>query len=155
MTLQERFDSKVIAIGAGCCWLWTGAVSTDGYGLIGRDSTGRLVRAHRASWELHRGPIPKGEGYHGTCVCHHCDNRLCVNPEHLFLGSHADNVADATRKGRVASGESHHFAKLMNAQVAEIRALGGAMLQSEIADKFDVDPSLISKIANGKIWRKL
>ncbi len=75
------------------CWLWTGATSKDGYG---RFDAGSIRRAHRFSWALHFGPPPAG-----LMVCHHCDVRTCVNPDHLFLGTARDNAQDALAKGRL------------------------------------------------------
>ncbi len=81
------------------CWIWVGkGKSGGGYGQI--KIKGKNVSAHRFSYELHNGRIPKGDGYHGTCVLHTCDNRLCVNPQHLWLGTNADNIHDMERKGR-------------------------------------------------------
>ncbi len=92
-TLQQRFDDKVSIEPNSGCWLWTGTASAEGYGAI--SVAGRMVLAHRVSWELHRTPLRTGE-----CVLHHCDNPSCVNPGHLFVGSLADNSRDMTKKGR-------------------------------------------------------
>lgn len=96
LPLQERFDRKYVTVPECGCWIWTGSWSR-GYGALS-SSVGRApYKAHRLSWELHKGPIPDG-----LFVCHKCDTRQCVNPEHLFLGTHQDNVTDARNKGRLA-----------------------------------------------------
>lgn len=84
--------------GPEACWLWTGCLSGFGYGSFAMDHV--KYNAHRLAWILVNGPIPKGDGFHGTCVCHRCDNPKCCNPRHLFLGSQNDNLKDMTRKGR-------------------------------------------------------
>jgi len=81
------------------CWLWLSALDGAGYGKVRLSHPRRLLSAHRASWELHRGVIPNG-----LFVLHKCDERTCVNPDHLFLGTHADNMADRSAKGRVVGG---------------------------------------------------
>lgn len=92
-SLAERFWEKVVK--SEGCWEWSGARSKHGrYGII--NVGGRSTKAHRVSWELNRGPIPPG-----AKVLHHCDNPPCVRPDHLFIGTQADNLADGRRKGRI------------------------------------------------------
>ena len=154
-TLAERFWAKVDKRGQDECWEWQG-VKNQGYGRIksgGRDS--RMLGAHRVSWELANGPIPKGKGYHGTCVLHLCDNRSCVNPAHLFLGTQGDNVHDMIDKGRDPDrrGEINGRAKLIKQDVYEIRAmLSRDMLERVIAKKYGVSQHAISLIKTGKNW---
>lgn len=94
----ERFWLRVDK--ANGCWNWTGAISDTGYGSFTGDG-GVDVSAHRFSYQLHNGPIPAG-----LVICHNCDNRACVNPAHLFLGTQQDNVDDMMKKGRYVSGQA-------------------------------------------------
>lgn len=132
------------------CWEWTGGTK-DGYGDY-RDN----VRAHRWSWAEANGPIPDG-----LVVCHRCDNRLCVRPDHLFLGTLADNVRDRVEKNRSARGERVNTAKLSAEQAADIRAraVKGTPPKSTpnsyaaLAREYGVSISAIIAIATGKSWK--
>jgi hypothetical protein len=93
----DRFISKVKKKPSGC-WEWQGTMKKNGYGIFQdrtREGSGKQLQAHRFSFEIFHGEIPPG-----LLVCHHCDNPKCVNPEHLFLGTHKDNTQDMIRKGR-------------------------------------------------------
>lgn len=145
--LEERFWEKVQQ-GDGC-WEWK-AARAYGYGRIGAGGTyGPALMAHRVSWEIHYGAIPEGMN-----VLHHCDNPACVNPEHLFLGTHADNVADKVRKGRGADRERHGMARLTEAHVLEIRAaVSDGQLLRIVAKRYGISESQVSMIARGLRWR--
>lgn len=145
----ERFEASVEK--SDGCWLWLGAPQSQGYGemLI----NGRHYLAHRLSYELFKGPIPEG-----LEVCHECDNPPCVNPDHLFLGTHRDNMRDMAQKGRAAiagpAGERHGMSKLTVSDVREIRqraAIGHSYRQ--LAEAFGVDSTNISLIVRRKAWK--
>jgi len=138
--VSERFWSKVRK-GDGC-WEWQASLK-GGYGQFGHGGL-----AHRVSWEMTRGPIPNG-----LYVCHRCDNRRCVNPDHLFLGTQRDNMSDAARKGRTAKGERQGHAKLTAAAVAEIRSLHLAgVRQKEIAALFGLAKGHTNRIVHRAAW---
>lgn len=146
----DRFWSKVDKRAPHQCWPWLGYVAAHGYGVF--NLARRLpVRVHRYAWELHNGPIPDG-----LFVCHHCDNKVCVNHRHLFLGTHNDNMADATRKGRMPinprPGEENGRAILTAEQVAEIRTLGRSVSRQEIAERFGISIHYVSNLRMGIRW---
>ena len=150
-TPAGRFWAKVDKRGPDDCWEWKESVRRGGYGAFGVNK--KVVSAHRFSWEMHNGPIPEG-----MFVCHTCDNPLCVNPNHLFLGTHSDNMADAANKDRMrrwerARGESHGNAKLTEDQVYEIR--DDTRMPKEIAKEYGVNGPAVSKIQLRRSWKHL
>jgi hypothetical protein len=150
-SFEMRFWSKVKK--TDTCWLWTAStVKGKGYGQIGALSDGTMVKAHRASYFLACGEIPEG-----LLVCHKCDNPPCVNPEHLFLGTTADNHADRDQKNRQAKGAKSGKAKLQPQQVLAIRELVvlGELKEGEIAKMFNISPSNVYMIASRRTWRHL
>lgn len=131
------------------CWEWTSPTLVDGYGLLRIDGKSKKL-AHRFSYELHCGPIP--EGMH---VLHHCDNRLCVRPDHLFLGTQTDNMRDMVAKGRNADigGAKNPNARLSPSQVEEIRTLrASGHSRPEVARRFGISTQMVSLITTGKSW---
>lgn len=143
----ERFE-KNIYYGLDGCWYWLGYLC--------RFSRGRFELgkyqwlAYQASYELFRGPI-----LNGLFCCHHCDNGMCVNPHHIFLGTVQDNADDFMRKGRprkCTKGERNSTTKLNNEQVLMIRELRGYLSNRSIAARFQVSESTISMIHNRKVW---
>lgn len=138
------------------CWTWGGARDRHGYGttvLGGRNGkTGRSIMTHRLSWLVHIGPIPKG-----MCVCHHCDNRACVRPDHLFLGTPGDNSRDAAAKDRIAFGMRNGNCKLTDSRVIAIRSqyASGQTTQLALAEQYGVSESLIWAIVHRKIWQRV
>jgi hypothetical protein len=144
---MERFWSKVKKTDG--CWEWTAARDGAGYGYFKLE--GECQLAHRVAYRLARGSI--SEGAH---VCHHCDNPGCVNPDHLFLGTHQDNMDDKTRKGRAQGarpGETHHLAKLTEERVREIRQAEGT--QQQIAIRFGISRSQVSNIRTRRQWKHI
>lgn len=153
----DRFWEKVKK--SDNCWEWTASKNQDGYGNFTK-ATNRVVKAHRLSWEIHNGPIPKG-----MCVLHKCDNPPCVNPNHLFLGTKADNNVDMAAKGRhksqihpelILKGEECSWAKLSEANVLEIRKeYSKGTSVKFLAERFEVKPITIYMILQRKRWRHL
>lgn len=140
------FEDRYIPEPNSGCWLWEGYVDKGGYGKIKR--RGQYYRAHRFSWVVHRGEIP--EGIH---VLHHCDTPSCVNPDHLFLGTAADNHQDRRNKGRKLreqDGENNSMAKLTVKDVLAIRA--DPRSNRQIAEDYGVQHQAIQKIKNHRRW---
>jgi hypothetical protein len=146
--LFRRFMEKV-SVGEGC-WKWTAATNRDGYGMIGVGRKGE--RSHRVSFRLFNGDIPAG-----LSVLHTCDNTGCVNPEHLYVGTQAQNVRDRVVRGRSRHpfGQDHGRAKLSSADVTEIRSqLAAGCVQRRLAERYGVTPTTILGIKRGRIRKK-
>jgi hypothetical protein len=152
--LFDRFVDK-FTVGDGC-WEWTGAVKETGYGVITAGPRGAgLWRAHRLAYLVFRGPLPVDFD-----VCHTCDNRKCVKPSHLFLGTRLDNMRDAVAKGRTKTGpqiatrgEKNPRAKLTEDDVHAIRGLlANGWTGLHVSEFFGVTQSAISSIKHGRAW---
>lgn len=141
--LAQRFAVKCAEPDKRGCVLWLGSRLPFGYGRISAGGKGgRLLIASRVAWELVHGPVPIGQ-----CVLHRCDTPACVNVEHLYLGSHYDNVMDSVKRKRRAL-------KLTPAKVRAIRKmLTAGVMQHEIATQFGICRPLVSSIKSGRRWK--
>jgi hypothetical protein len=159
--LSERLWAKVDKNGPipahrpelGPCWVWTGAVKDNGYGVIGEGQ--RTLRVSRVSYELATGSLPPPP----LEVCHHCDNRLCVRPSHLFAGTRRDNVLDAKAKGRLSAPPLHvgadcHLAKITEREVRQIRDLAvNGHTHRTIGARFGIARGTVTSIVRRRTWR--
>lgn len=166
MRLQDIYD--YVLVSEDGCWLWQRSKDSKGYGAV---YVPHRMSAHRASYELTFGPVPKGKS-----VCHTCDNPACINPDHLWLGSHAENMADMKAKGRsskppvhtgdkhwrskypekVAKGEAVTNAKMTNEKVIKLRLdyVAGVPKQ-ELVSRYGCTQSSISDYIGGRSWKHL
>lgn len=149
VTFWDRVYSHVIELNG--CQVFTGSKDSCGYGRINRD--GRLVRIHRAVWEKNNGEIPSG-----LVVCHSCDVRACINPEHLFIGTQAENIRDMDKKGRrkILVGSQQGSSKLREQDIPNIRSRLNSGDSCELICKdYGVSPGLIRHIKKDRIWRHI
>lgn len=160
--IEKRFLTRVLK--TNDCWLWTGGCIPNGYGAFWFD--GRNHGAHRMAWLIWRGDIPKG-----MSICHKCDNPICVNPGHLFVGLPIENSADMVAKNRQARGDksprrlhadsyealvgsNNNKAKLTEDQIPEIKRLvASGLSMSEVGRRFGVGNATISKAVAGHTWK--
>lgn len=149
-SVEDRFFEKVDAKSSAVFWnnsrchQWTGYRMKNGYGQFSIDC--RAQYAHRVAWELSNGVVPQG-----MSVLHHCDNRSCVNPSHLFVGTTQDNSDDMKAKGRQALGVRVKGAKLTDDAIRDIRS--SSLLQKNLAEKYGVTQSMISMVRTRANWR--
>lgn len=150
LPLSDRFWKY--ANRAEGCWIWSGPRDQDGYGVIGAcPCQGKNIRASHAAWRLHFGDIPEGKR-----ICHKCDKPPCVNPDHLFLGTDAENHADAAKKGRHLPGELNHGSKLTVEAVIEIRRrYQSGDSYSHLGRIYGVTSEAISYIVRRKTWKHI
>lgn len=149
---RDRIRASVVTDERGC-WIWQKTISKNGYGTFAFGG-GKNGRAHRVSFSVFCAEVPEG-----LDVCHRCDVRACVNPEHLFLGTRSDNILDASEKNRVSrthqkKGSTHPAAKLCEADIPAIRSrlkLGHAKVS--IARDYGVSDRVVLLIARGEAWR--
>ncbi len=142
----DRFIEK-ISFGSSGCWYWIACINKHGYGTFAKKL------AHRISWEIHKGSIDPG-----LCVLHKCDVPSCVNPDHLFLGTHRENMEDMAIKNRGKNrikGELNLKHKLTEKQVLEIRELNKKLSYLELSNKFNISRSNIYKVIKREIWRHI
>ena len=146
-THDAEWMRSMYEVSDGGCWLWTGAKSRLGYGCL--RVGGKYRSAHRHSWMIHRGSIPVG-----MCVLHKCDVRSCVNPDHLFIGTQLENVADRDAKGRMADtkGTRNGRAKVNEDVVRRMRASGSLREAREIGAEFGMSRYSVYSVMSGRSW---
>lgn len=148
--LKERFMKKVKVNNDTGCWEWLGFKGLNNYGQF--SIGGRTVLAHRASFLIFNGDLVRG-----MCVCHRCDNPMCVNPVHLFQGTRSDNMQDCIKKGRRnskgAEGVKHHRSVFADDDIRSIR--NSSDTRRNLADKYGVTTSAIGQILRGVSWRHI
>lgn len=175
VSVKQKYCSDECSFLARCkpqpsgCIEWQGNVNNQSYGVLRASINGeprKIVQAHRYAWFRAHGNVPKN-----MCICHKCDNRECVNVEHMFLGTWADNNHDRSQKGRSGSrvytdaererystmnqGEKNNSAKLTEDKVREIKLLRGTMPRKAVAEKFGVTVACIKSIYGGYTWKRV
>ena len=149
-SLEARLWNRVDRRGPDECWEWQGGCTALGYGAITLPG-GRGGRTHRVAWMLAHGPIPTG-----AWVLHHCDNRRCCNPAHLYLGGIRENNRDRDERNRLCHGDKHPSAKLTAALVLDLRRrwAAGGLTWGQLAREHGVTPRAIKLAITGKTWKR-
>lgn len=146
--LKERLMERTVKTES--CWIWTGSKFPRGYGCISFCNKNRSV--HKLSYQIFIGPVSNG-----LEVCHKCNNKACLNPEHLYLASHKENLNHASRDGLIPFGENGSNSKLKQIDVDEIRKIYKKYKKGcgchFLARKFFVSPSTINRITSGRTWK--
>lgn len=151
--IEQLFHKNISIDPITECWNWTGNKDKDGYGKLHLSKAGqnKTLRSHRLAYEIYFGAIPNT-----LLVCHKCDNRACVNPNHLFLGTAQDNITDRNIKGHTKKGEAHPAAKLTWGEILEIRALNeqyGSLNIHELAKRYNVSRAVIWSVITERTWK--
>lgn len=148
---KETFMNDVYPEPNTGCWIWGKSLTEKGYGNVQKKVKGHVLRgSHRVSFYIHNGPFN-----YSLLVCHKCDNPICVNPDHLFLGTTQENTFDMKSKGRASHGESRPTAKLNETQVINIRTkyATGNYTTRELAKEYDIDHGNVAGIIRRATWR--
>lgn len=151
-TVIQRFEEKFVPEPNTGCWLWIRRCNKAGYGKFSINSN--PVYAHRFSFEMYKHKIPNTGNKLDTCICHTCDTPSCVNPNHLFLGTHRENMRDAIQKNRKGyKGEKHFGHRLTDIQVLLIRRDSRTL--KEIAKDYNIHFGTVHSIKKIKTWKHL
>lgn len=143
----ERFGDSFIPVTESGCWIWEKGVDKDGYGNFSTKAR-ETIRAHRISYFIYKGEIPKGK-----MVLHTCDTPSCVNPNHLYIGDNYDNMRDRSVRGRGVfhTNEKHPACKFSNTEIKRILLLNGlGVSRKEIQEEFGISPSHLSSVISGR-----